>query len=113
MALEGCAGKNMAQRMEIITAHRICVNRKEAWRKHIIVTDKELIRALVDVCEGQQWIATAPVGYPAKEGHRSSKKSKEVTRGPLVTPLADRGYFSFNVLADHFLESLILNGLFR
>ena len=29
--------------------------------KHIIVTDKGLIRSLVDACEGQQWIATAPV----------------------------------------------------
>ena len=28
--------------------------------KHIIVTDKDIIRSLVDACEGQQWIATAP-----------------------------------------------------
>ena len=28
--------------------------------KHIIVTDKGIIHALVDACEGQQWIATAP-----------------------------------------------------
>lgn len=28
--------------------------------KHIIVTDKELILQLVDACEGQKWIATAP-----------------------------------------------------
>lgn len=28
--------------------------------KHIIVTDKEFIQKLVDACEGQQWIATAP-----------------------------------------------------
>ena len=28
--------------------------------KHIIVTDPELIREMVDACEGQKWIATAP-----------------------------------------------------
>lgn len=28
--------------------------------KHIIVTDKDLIRQMVDACEGQKWIATAP-----------------------------------------------------
>ena len=28
--------------------------------KHIIVTDKDLIRQMVDACEGQKWIETAP-----------------------------------------------------
>ena len=28
--------------------------------KHIVVTDPELIRQMVDACEGQKWIETAP-----------------------------------------------------
>ena len=28
--------------------------------KHIIVTDRDLIRQMVDACEGQKWIETAP-----------------------------------------------------
>ncbi|MBQ9045590.1 MAG: nitroreductase family protein [Oscillospiraceae bacterium] len=32
----------------------------QQMNKHIIVTDKDLIRQMVDACEGQKWIETAP-----------------------------------------------------
>jgi nitroreductase len=37
----------------------------------------EKVRALLNIPDDYVVVAVAPIGYPAKEGHRSSKKATE------------------------------------